>query len=182
MTLLRYRKRWRMDASSGSITEISSRAMSTIDQHLTSELEASTTPVSIKSPESILQHVNMLEFSLPLCSALLLSSCHVISALVHSLRSNLSSWNQVSLGWLLFKEVPAWKTALERVMVVTSNATSPRVSFPNYSIFHSLETRGRNLCVSLHKTATYWKVRITNRTATPIKDHPLPLNYQFRPL
>lgn len=115
---------------------------------------------NMNNARSVLVHVEVMKRNLALCAALRAVTSHATSMLLQSIGSNLFHWNFAALAWLVTSEAPLLHQTIKTSVAMMLCVASPRVSFPGYSSFHSLECMSRALCVSLHDVAITSQVYI----------------------
>jgi hypothetical protein len=152
----RYRKCHRLSAVNNSSTP-ETLCSGSLDRYMRKQI-SEPIHIALNSADSIISHVNTIKCTLPLSHALKASLDHAAFVLIHSLSSNMSSWNLASLAWLLFRDTPSIKCSVSNSVAIAYGAVSPRVSFPAYSSLHSLECSCRTVCSYLHSTSTYLQV------------------------
>ena len=115
-------------------------------------------PGSMNYARSVLVHVEMVKQSLPLCAALRATTAHVTSTFLQNLGRNMFHWNFSTLAWLVTSVAPFLHQTIKKSIAMMLYVSSPKISFPGYSSFHSLECMSRGVCVSLHEVAMYLQV------------------------
>ena len=174
VTVRNYRKGYRLPNNKLHCDVSCSEAFKVLDRCLVEQAK-DVAKVSIDSTQSILSHFNAIKYSLPLSDALSATIDHTAFVLVQNISITMSSWNLNSLGRLLFMEIPCTKQVLNRSASIAYNASSPRVSFPNYSSLHGLECSSRKLCSSIHSTSMHIQVNKLNDLANQLRQSNLTL-------